>query len=197
MARASEIIAITGSSASGKDSAAEHIAAEHGYLHVDTGDIVRKAGIERYGSEDQYVLRKVGHEIRQELGQGGLGRMALDLYLQSKDAHHGLVVSGIRAVPAAMVIKESGGFLLYVDAPTEVRFDRLVLRGKHGESSTLEEFIQYEREEYEGNLSTGQNLEGVRALCDYYLFNDYPDVETYLATVESVLGFAGDNLAND
>lgn len=184
-----EIIGITGTSASGKDTAAKHIEAEHGYMHVSTADMVREVALEEYGSIEQMVLRQVGDELRRRLGKSALCQIAIEKYKDEKANYQGLVISGYRSVPAAQLIRDNHGLLLFLDAPLETRFARAQDRHRAGESSTFEQFREFEEEEYSGQLATGQNLAGIRQISDINLQNTFEDRTAFKLFIDELLGF--------
>lgn len=178
-----EILGLNGPSAGGKDTGGEHLASL-GYLHLATGDVIRQEALRRYGTEQQRVLRIVGHELREERGPGAICNTAIDTYRERAADYEGVVVSGMRAVAAAQVIHNESGLLVYVDAPTEVRYQRLVGRNRPGEPTNLEEFEVFEKEELAGQLTTGQNLLAIRAMSDVYIEN-ISDLATFLTILEN------------
>ncbi|MCA9332945.1 AAA family ATPase [Candidatus Saccharibacteria bacterium] len=191
---AHEIVGIVGTSASGKNTGAEYLEAE-GYLHFDTGEIVRQEAIKRFSSEDQAACRQAGHELRQELGGGALALLAIHEYKKRRTEYEGLVVSGMRAFAPAQTIADNKGLLIYVDAPVEQRFERLVLRGRNGESKTLKDFVIFEEEEITGTLNTGQNLSMIADISHIHIYND-GDIADYLAKISNAVGITPTALAS-
>jgi dephospho-CoA kinase len=189
VAMAKEIIGITGTSASGKDTASEHIEQAHGYLHISTADMVREVAMEKHGTTDQMVLRHVGSELRGRLGKSALCRIAIERYHDMRNDFEGLVISGYRSVEGAQLIHDNGGILLFLDAPIGTRYARLQERHRIGESTTFKQFKTFEEEEYSGQLATGQDLAGIRKISDIYLSNAYPDVSSFKASVDNHLDF--------
>ncbi|MDB5165986.1 MAG: hypothetical protein JWM37_58 [Candidatus Saccharibacteria bacterium] len=181
-----EKIGIAGTSASGKDTAADHLA-ELGYLHVSTAEIIRQEAQRLYGNEDQYVLRKVGHELRQRQGPAATCLLGLSRYMEQRHLYRGVVISGFRAVAPAQAIRDVGGVLLAIDAPPEIRYQRQVGRARPGESRSYEEFLAFEEEELAGTLSTGQDIRGVQRISDVQIYND-GDLPTFLRQVETAVG---------
>lgn len=183
-----EIIGISGTSASGKDLAAAHLESQ-GYLHVSTADIVRDESIRLYGSTDQYDLRAAAGAIRRREGPGAIALKALLRFEALRNEYGGLVVSGIRAVAPAQAIKDTGGFLMFFDAPSRLRYERQNTRGRTGESTSFEEFVRFENEEMEGALNTGQNLGAVKAMSDLVIYND-SDKSSFISRIETAAGLA-------
>lgn len=183
---AHEIVGISGTSASGKDTAAEHLASR-GFLHVSTADIIRAEATRLYGSTEQHILRRVGHEMRVRNGVGAVCLKAIVQYEEQKDKYEGVVVSSIRAIGPAQAIRDNGGLMMSVDAPAEIRYERLIARGRVGESTSFEEFLKFEEEELNGTLSTGQNVRGIQEISDVHIYND-ADLPTFISRVEQAVG---------
>lgn len=167
-----KVVGLAGTSASGKDSGANHVAGELGYMHVSTSEFVRAEALRLHGSDDQYLLRRIAHEMRQEHGNGALAKLALKSYEQVADDYEGVFVSGYRVPEAAQVIREAAGVLVFTDAPFELRYKLLRKRARGGESRSFEEFIRFEGAEMAGMTETGQNLAAVRDMSDILIVND-------------------------
>src|SRR5690606_22903024 len=110
---------------------------------LPTGDVIRGEALRRYGTEQQHILRLVGHELRQEQGPGAICSAAITNYREQAGQYRGVVVSGMRAVEAAQVIHDESGLLIYVDAPLQTRFERLTRRNRTGEPTSLGEFEKF------------------------------------------------------
>lgn len=180
-----EKIGITGPQASGKDTASEHLQVAHGYLHFSTSDIIRDETIRLHGSEDQYLQQQVAKQLRASLGANALCLMAFERYEQEGADYDGLVVSGYRNRDAAQSVRDQGGLLVFTDAPLEVRFARLLGRGRIGESTTFEEFRTIDEQERRDSLKLGQNLDAIRAMSDLYVCND-GSKETFLTAIDQL-----------
>lgn len=164
-----EIIGISGTFASGKDTTAHHLVADFGYTHVSTGDMVRKVAMEKHGSIERPVLHATAREFRYEKGAGAFVQEAL------KEARP-TVVSGIRTLGEAKAILEAGGTLLYIDAPVETRYERVMSRRRDKETElTLEQFkANEEKELYAGTNDEDFNIRGIRDLADVVVENTLP-----------------------
>jgi dephospho-CoA kinase len=82
------------------------------------------------------------------------------------------VVDSIRNAAEVAYLRGLGDFFLIgVDAPVEIRFERARLRGRNESAATLEEFRAKEAEELRGG-ETGQQLEACLRLADVLIVND-------------------------
>jgi dephospho-CoA kinase len=175
MRKAPELIGIAGTQGAGKDTISGILADDYGYIHVSTGDIVRAESLRRHGSLDRRMLHDTANSLRAIHGAGALCLEAIrrgDAYRNDEPVAR-LAVSGIRAVGEAEVVKDGGGFLLFVDAPAETRYSRLIARGRQGEfASTLQEFVDFEARESSGDGQYVQNIKAVRSSCDQLIYNN-------------------------
>lgn len=168
------IIGLSGTIGSGKDTLAEYLADNYGYLHISTGDMVREEAMRREGSIERPILKKVATALREEGGGGVLAKLALEKYHGNKDAKiNGVIVTGIRSLGEAEAIKAATGILMFVDVPVEERYRRIVARLRDSEARiSFEEFkARDDLERYAGSRDADHNLNGIEAMADVLLEN--------------------------
>ena len=177
-----DLIGISGTFASGKDTIAEFLVRDFGFTHVSTGDMVRKVATEKYGSIERPVLVKTATELRYANGAGALVEEAL------KESRP-LVITGIRSMGEAKALKAAGGILLFVDAPVEVRYQRVKSRQRDNETElTLQQFqANEEKEMYAGPNDEDFNIRGIGEMADIHVENTLP-LDEYVALVYRKLG---------
>lgn len=180
--KAPELIGISGTFASGKDTVAEFLVKDFGFTHVSTGDMVRKIAQEKYRSIERPILAKTATELRYENGAGALVTEALK-------EQRPLVITGIRSLGEAKALRAAGGILLFVDAPLEVRYERVIFRSRDNETKlTLEEFrANEEKELYAGPNDEDFNIRGIGEMADVRVENVLPLGE-YIQLVYAQLG---------
>lgn len=161
------LIGLAGTFGSGKDTLAEILTSEYGYTHVSTGDMVRQVAMERYGSIERPVLYRTAQENREKYGAGYFVELALK---KSRP----LIISGIRSLGEMKALKVAGGVMIYVDAPIELRHQRIVSRKRDNEVKlSLEEFQAFEETEmYAGDKDTDFNIRAIGERADVMLIND-------------------------
>lgn len=176
------LIGIAGTFASGKDTVAQFLVRDFGYTHVSTGDIGRKIAMEKYGSIERPILRKNAAELRYERGAGVLVEEALK-------ASRPLVITGIRSLGEAKTLKAAGGILLFVDAPIELRYERVKSRARDNETQlTLDEFrANEEKEMYAGPNDEDFNIRGIGEMADVRIENTLP-LDQYIDLAYKQLG---------
>jgi dephospho-CoA kinase len=176
-----ELIGVAGSFASGKDTIAHSLVANYGFTHVSTGDMVREVAMRERGSIERPVLHEVATDHRYRDGAGVFVVHALE-------KPRPLVITGIRSLGEAKALKAAGGILLFIDAPVEVRYERMKARHRDAETElTLEQFEANEATEWhEGETDADFNLRDIKAMADIVLENVLP-LEQFVAEAEKRL----------
>lgn len=184
---APKIIGIAGSFAGGKDTLADYLVEHFNYRHYSTGDMVREEAMRLKGSIERPVLHEVANSMRYEFGAGYFAQKALDKLGDHPQAA-GIVVSGLRSLGEAKAIVQSGGALLFVDAPVEMRYERMKARQRDDETlKTLEEFKEGESHEwYSGDTDADFNLRGIKAMAPLQVQN-VSTLEVFLANARQQL----------
>lgn len=178
------IIGIAGTLATGKDTVAQHLAEKFGYTHISTGDIVRELAMTEHGSIERPVLYETAKAHRESEGAGFLVTRALQ-------HEPPVVVTGLRSLGEAKALKEGGGILLFIDAPIEVRYERMKSRQRDNETAlTLDGFKQNEAKEwYAGPLDSDFNLRGIKEMSDIIVDNALT-LAPFLALIFEKLGLS-------
>ena len=161
-------IGVCGPSGAGKDTVANILAERLGYVHVSGGDILREmlgaAGLEPKKS----AIGSFGVFIRENYGADYLFEKVLS---KGKGAK-GVIVSGIRTPDEATMVKTHGGRILFVEAESKARFDRIISRSRSSDTVSREDFDRLEVHEHSGVKGTEMNLHTVRGLADNIIVND-------------------------
>lgn len=178
------LIGIAGTFASGKDTIAEFLVRDFGYTHVSTGDMVRKVAMSKYGSIERPILVKTATELRYDNGAGALVDEALE-------EARPLVITGIRSLGEAKALKAAGGTLLFVDAPIEIRYERVKSRARDNETLlTVDQFrVNEEKELYAGPNDEDFNIRGIGKMADVHIENTLP-LEQYITLAYDRLGLS-------
>jgi dephospho-CoA kinase len=181
------IIGIAGTLSSGKDTLANYLEKERGFLHKSTSDMLRAEKKRIYGDSEEALLKRAdpfANNLRREKGPGILVQLAFEEFIATSSDK--LVISGIRSIGEVEKLHEVGGKLVFVDANTELRFKRATSRNRDKQDvQTLDDFLKQEATESIGidpTDKTIQNLPAMKELADYVFYNDN-DLDNFLREV--------------
>jgi dephospho-CoA kinase len=128
-------------------------------------DVVRDEATRRGLDHTRDALIEMGVRLRTEGGTGALAERILPRLGRRA------VVDSIRNPGEVAVLRRLPRFFLVgVDAPQALRFDRSVRRGRLGDGATLEEFAAKEARE-NATSEAGQQLVATLALADAVIDN--------------------------
>lgn len=162
------ILGLSGTLSSGKDTVAEYLIGKEGFQHVSLSTILREIAKEKKLELNLKNLTNLGNSILRDYGPAYLVKRAEKKADFSKD----LVISSVRQPSEIEYLRtKKNFFMVFVDADAEVRFKRLVKRGRQGDSETLEEFIATEKKQIDGQTGA-MDLNKCREMADYLIENN-------------------------
>jgi len=175
------IIGLSGTIGSGKDTVAEYLI-KKGFQHISLSDLIREEAKKRGMGIDRDSLRGLGNILKEEIGGDALARMAI-----KRKKGENLVISSIRKPEEVDYLKTLSDFkLLFVDAPIEIRFNRMQKRGRKDESKmTILELKAKEELEMSGKSS--QRLDYCRAKADVSIDNA-KDLNYLFDQINNIIG---------
>jgi|SRR3989338_79469 len=168
------IIGITGTNASGKDTAADYLK-NKGYSHYSLSDIVREECDVRGLPKDRDTLRELANELRRNFGADVLAKRAIEKIQREKAKN--IVITSIRSPEEIKTLKKILNLkLIITDAPIELRYERSAKRNR--DTIDFKMFKHQEDLELAGGANK-QNIKDAMALADYTIINDGTPEELY------------------
>ncbi len=165
------IIGLTGKNASGKGEAANYLKAK-GFAYHSLSDELREEATRRKLDHSRETLINLGNELREKFGPEYLAKKINGKIKSNRDKNADFVVDSIRSPFEAKELLKNRDFLLIgIYAPIELRFGRLLERGRAGDSKTLEEFKRHEEQENTKNKNA-QQLDETFRLAGKVIKND-------------------------
>jgi dCMP deaminase len=164
------IIGLTGTNGAGKTVTAEYLRSKGFHFHSLSDEI--REELERQGQEATRAnLIELGNQLRAEYGPAVLAeRIKAKL---RPDWNY--VVDSIRNPYEVKALRSARDFrLLKVDAPVELRYERVRQRGGPRTPASFEEFVELERREFESPNPANQQLRATYELADLTVWNDGP-----------------------
>jgi dCMP deaminase len=175
------LIGLTGRNASGKGEVARYLQ-KKSFYYYSLSDVIRDEIRARRLDPTRELLITVGNELRQRYGANILAERILAKI--EDDKHY--VIDSIRNPSEVDAFRAAKHFkLLRIEAPAELRFQRILKRHRESDPLTLEEFVELENREAEGD-DTSQNLVKVELMADHSVVNDstleklYPQIDELL-----------------
>ncbi len=165
MCKEARLIGLTGTNGAGKGEAAAFFQ-KKGYKYFSLSDLIR----EELRNKGQIITRdnliKMGNHLRNKFGPDILARRVIER-VQGK-----AIIDSIRNPKEVAYLKKQNNFLLLaVDAPVEIRYNRVIKRGREESMDSLQEFIAKEAEEMSIEES-GQQLQNCMKMADIVIIND-------------------------
>ena len=164
------IIGLTGSLAAGKGVVSEFLK-EKGFVYLSLSDELRQIAKEKKIELTRKNLQDLGNQLRQAHGPTILADLALSKI--ENQQYTKAIVDGIRNPAEVNSLKKiKDFFFVCVDAPQEIRFERMKERDRESDPLVWEEFLKIDaRDKGEGELETGQGVEKCMVLADFEITN--------------------------
>src|SRR5437667_9929054 len=161
------LIGLTGRNAAGKGEVARYLQ-KKSFYYYSLSDVIREEIRSRGLEPTRELLITVGNELRQRYGSKILAERIL---AKIEDDRH-YVMYSIGNPSEVDAFRDAKHFkLIRIEAPPEVRFQRIFKRQRESDPKTLQEFLELENREAEGD-DTSQNLVKVELMADHALNND-------------------------
>ena len=168
------IIGITGTNAAGKGEAAKYLIEHHEFQSYSLSDVLREE-LATVGAEaSRENLIEKGNRLREDEGPGVLARRIVDRIQRIPNyVTANIVIDSIRNPSEVEELRKLPGFyLVVIDAPVEVRFERERARGRVGAAASLEQFIELENLERSTDPHK-QQLDTVMKMADRQISNHW------------------------
>ncbi len=162
------IIGLSGRNGAGKSAAVEFLRERSFQVH-SLSDVLREELSSRGEVEDRETMIALGNELRNQGGPGILAERIKDRLGVSQNH----VIDSIRhPLEVDVFRKMSDDFrLIWIDAPLNVRFERIRNRKRIGDPETIEELQRVEEYELKSDNPLAQQLLAVRDCSDETLDN--------------------------
>ncbi len=165
------IIGLTGSLASGKGVVSDFLK-KQGFVYLSLSDELRQIAKEKKIELTRENLQNLGNQMREEKGAGVLAKLVSEKINNQK--YIKAVIDGIRNPAEIEELKKLNDyFLVSVDAPSGIRFERIIKRARESDPKTFEDFLKIDaRDKGFGEAETGQGVAKCMAQTSFTLIND-------------------------
>ncbi|MDB5195023.1 MAG: hypothetical protein JWO84_207 [Parcubacteria group bacterium] len=181
------ILGITGTNGAGKGAVVDYLVQKKGFTHYSVRDLIIEE-VEKRGLElNRINIGETGTDMRRTNDPAYFTNTFIE---RAQDAgQENIIIESIRALAEAENIHRHGGFMVGVDAPPALRYERITARGTVTDKVSLEEFHEQEDREYrpkDSNDPAQMNVLGVLAASDCTLMND-GTLEELQAKIDTML----------
>ncbi|MEM3832012.1 MAG: AAA family ATPase [Thermoprotei archaeon] len=165
------IIAITGMPLAGKTEVSK-VAERLGLSVISMGEAVRREALKRGIKFDGESIGKFMLKLREEMGPDAVAKLCSET-IEEIDGNV-VIVEGVRSLYEINYFRSHFGSvqIVAVHASPKIRFQRGLLRGRHDDPKTLNEFELRDLRELEVGIGS------VIALADYMIINEGPLEDT-------------------
>lgn len=175
------ILGLTGTNGAGKTVAAEHLRRK-GFQFCSLSDVIREELATRDLPPNRENLIAEGNRLRAQFGPAILAHRISRRFRPDRN----YVVDSIRSPHEVRALREGGAFyLLHLDAPRELRYQRVRNRGGDRVPASFEEFVEQEERELASSDNSHQQLRATWAEADETVINA-GSLEEFSAAVASV-----------
>lgn len=183
-----QIIGISGSNGSGKDTIANWLGKEHGFYVASATDMLAEELIGRGLPLERENKRQISSEWRKQYGLAAIVDKAV---VAAKTAgYEKLVVGSLRHSAEVDRVHELNGVVLWFDADPRVRYNRIQAgnRGRVEDQKTFEQFLAEEQAEMQqsGDV-TSLNMATVKAKADSIIINDVQTIDAFIDAAKKAL----------
>ncbi len=163
------VIGITGTLGAGKGTVVEALTYSYGFAHFSVRGYLEAELEIRNLEKNRDNMTELANEIR---AKHGASHIIEQLYQRAQRGERNAVIESIRTTGEVAFLKTLPRFdLLAVDAPPEIRYERILQRGSSTDSVSYEKFLADEKRESESQDPDRQNLVACIALADVHIDN--------------------------
>ncbi len=177
------LIGLTGRIAAGKETLTDFLR-KKGFVYLETSKMLAEELKKRGLEINRWNMQNLGDELREKDGAGALMKMLLKKTEPNKD----YIFDSLRNAGEAEFLRNNvkDFFLIAVDAPQKLRFERILRRNKASDPKTWEEFLKIDnRDFFDETNPMGQQVGKCMEVADFKITND-ADLEKSMKEIEDV-----------
>lgn len=170
-------VGLIGKNGAGKSVVCEYLK-QKGFQVLSLSDIVRDHARKKGRGLSRDELIQTANEIKAEHGLNYLAAESLKRISDTQVKH--VAFDSIRNRDEVVTLKKGGVIMIGVEAPLELRYERIKSRGGATDHVDFETFKEQDERESSGK-SSGQNINDALMECDFLLNNDQEEADLYAA----------------
>jgi dCMP deaminase len=164
------IIGLTSFIGAGKTTTGDFLV-KKGFVFYSLSDVIREEIRNRGQEITRDRLVEVGNELRKKFGSSVLADRIIAKIEHAPDKDY--VIDSIRNPAEIQALKKRNDFrLVFIDAPVELRFNRIRERQREKDPRTFDDFKRAEDKEMHSKDSSSQQLLSCKQMADMVIVND-------------------------
>lgn len=163
------VIGITGTAGSGKGTVAQYLVDKYGFKHFSVRDFL----IEEINKRNMVVNRESMIAVANDLRNTYEAEyIVMELYRKAVKENCNCVIESIRTVGEVEALKKKSNFILWgIDAPIDIRYERIRKRSNQSDMVNFDKFKEQEERETSSKLKTEQNITECMNMADVVIKN--------------------------
>ena len=166
---------LVGTNGAGKTEACTYFE-KQGYRAVSLSDEVRREAAKLKRPLNRDSLVQTANELKAKFGSDILAKRTVEMV--QKLGVEKVVFDSIRHIDEIQILKKIGTRIIGINAPIQLRYERIKSRNRETDSIDFQTFIVHDRRENEGH-SSGQNIYACIKECEIVLENNGSAEELY------------------
>ncbi len=163
------IIGLTGTLSAGKGVVSEFLK-KQGFIYLSLSDELREIAKEKKIELTRGNLQDLGNQLREERGVGVLAKLIREKV--ENQEYTKAIIDGIRNPAEVIELRKiKDFFLVSIDAPTEIRFKRIVERDRESDPKNWEDFLKVDARDQGEEDEKGQQVRRCMEQTDFILIN--------------------------
>ncbi len=167
-----KVVAFTGTIGAGKNTVKQIVLKKYSCYHVTLSDVIRGEIEKKRGLLNRITLQDMGNEMRKMYGNHILAMLAIEYLPRDKEM---IIMDGVRNPGEIEYLKKKFGDnfkMISIDAPIEVRFERVKDRSDARDPQDFEEFKKVnERDKGLNEPVYGQHVADCMRMADFTIEN--------------------------
>lgn len=169
------VIGFVGKFGVGKGLAIDYLKNKHEFYASSCSDRIREEILRNNKEVTRENLQTTAGKLRKEFGSTVLAERTWKYIEESNNRK--TVIDSIRSVEEVEYLKKQPNFyLISLDAPQRLRFERMVSRNNPGDPKTWEDFLQVEARD---DNKDGRSIDEAMDLADSQIINEGSEEELY------------------